>query len=114
MKMKFREFPVDKALVIKAASEKELEEKIEKVMKEKKLIDLQFSTAAGFYALALVQDKTPAEKGLEDSCQDSAIKIVEKYMHVPTLKLHAGDMGAQEVRTVVAVLKMIVANLKQS
>lgn len=37
------------------------------------------------------------------------IAIIDEWMHVPTLKLRAGEMTAQEVRTVVAVLGAIRA-----
>lgn len=40
------------------------------------------------------------------------INIVRQWMHVPTLKLRAGEMTAQEVRTVLAVLGAICAEME--
>lgn len=39
------------------------------------------------------------------------LAVIEEWMHVPTLKLRAGEMKAQEVRTVIAVLSAIRAEL---
>jgi hypothetical protein len=41
-----------------------------------------------------------------------AIGLIDEWMHVPTLKLRAGEMSAQEMRTVLGVLGAIRAFLK--
>lgn len=41
----------------------------------------------------------------------NAIQIVDQWLHVPTLKLRAGEMTAQESRTVQAVLRGLRADL---
>ena len=41
----------------------------------------------------------------------TALKIIDQWLHVPTLKLRAGEMTAQELRTVKAVLNGLRAEL---
>lgn len=42
---------------------------------------------------------------------EDAISVIDDWMRVPTLKLRAGEMSAQEVRSVIAVLGSIRASL---
>lgn len=41
----------------------------------------------------------------------SALHLIDQWLHVPTLKLRAGEMSAQEQRTVIAVLRSIRTGL---
>ena len=43
---------------------------------------------------------------------DRAAKIAQHWTHPDTLRLHAGEMTAQELRTVVAVLNGVTAAIR--
>ena len=43
---------------------------------------------------------------------DRAAKIAQHWTHPDTLRLHAGEMTAQELRTVVAVLNVVIAAIR--
>ena len=44
---------------------------------------------------------------------DRAAQIAQRWTHPDTLRLHAGEMTAQELRTVVAVLNGVIAEINK-
>jgi len=61
--MKFRDYDVDKVIILESKFRFGLENAIEKVAEDYNLIDLQFSVDKGkFFALALVNNKPKKEQ----------------------------------------------------
>lgn len=41
-------------------------------------------------------------------------KVIKEWLHTPTLLLRAGEMSAQEIRTVKAVLKAVLRGVENA
>lgn len=86
-------------------------EKLQKALIEAtRAIDEAVETAS--YALTKLAAERRKSKRIERETTEAVKAIVEPWLSVSHMKLHAGEMSAQEVRTTQAVLNSIVAAIR--